>query len=210
MPVPFDQRPEPPPLGQVVNVAPQTRDQRKAALFREDLEKMRLKERREKYYSYQEGGVTPTAESLSYIPEEQRFVTDAASVNKGERDAAVQKREQMFYDRRVIKAQNEEERWRTIEVKHQMEERRMKEQRDNFSFARSNKTSMPYNPINLRYDNGQDGDRLRFSDDNLRYRGALRAEHLQRRGTSTGYNVLTGEEIPRVHVPTRPQMEQQM
>ena len=46
--------------------------------------------------------------------------------------------------------------------------------------------------------------RLRYSDDSLRYRGALRAEHLQRRMTSTGFNPLTGEPISRVHVPDAP------
>ena len=49
-----------------------------------------------------------------------------------------------------------------------------------------------------------DGDRLRYSDESLRYRGALRAEHLQRRMTSTGYDPITGAPIERVHVPEAP------
>ena len=51
--------------------------------------------------------------------------------------------------------------------------------REHGTFSRSNKTSVPYNPISLEYDAGCDGDRLRFSDDTLRYRSALRADHLQ-------------------------------
>ena len=39
-----------------------------------------------------------------------------------------------------------------------MEQQRLEEMRDNSNYARSNKTSMPYNPINLRYDDGMDGD----------------------------------------------------
>merc|ERR1719164_10044 len=101
-------------------------------------------------------------------------------------------------------AGKEEERWRTIEVKHQIEQKRLDEMRENYSYARSNKTSMPYNPINLRYDDGHDGERLRYSDESLRYRGALRAEHLQRRMTSTGYDPITGTPIERVHVPDAP------
>merc|ERR550514_1759498 len=110
----------------------------------------------------------------------------------------------MYNSRRVNRAEREEERWRTIEVRHQIEQKRLDEMRENYSYARSNKTSMPYNPINLRYDDGSDGDRLRYSDESMRYRGALRAEHLQRRMTSTGYNPITGAPIERVHVPDAP------
>ena len=87
-----------------------------------------------------------------------------------------------------------------------MEAAKLSEMRENSTFARSNKTSMPYNPINLRYDDGTDGERLRYSDDSLRYRGALRAEHLQQRMTSTGYNPITGEVIQKVTVPAAPTM----
>jgi hypothetical protein len=187
-----------------VNIAPQTRKERQAALFRDDLEKMRLGQRRESYYVYEEGGVTPQPDSLSYIADADRFVTDGVALNKMERDAAVNKKEQMFYNRRMVRSQNEEVRWRTIETQHQMEQRRLEEMRENHSFARANKTSMPYNPINLRYDDGHDGERLRYSDESLRYRGALRAEHLQRRMTSTGYDPITGAPIERVHVPEAP------
>lgn len=148
--------------------------------------------------------ITPGSESLSYISEADRFVTDVAAVQKLERDAEVAKREEMHYKKRLEKAEKEEQRWGSIELAHQIEQKRMEDMRDNLSHARSNKTSMPYNPINLRYDDGSDGDRLRFSDESLRYRGALRAEHLQRRMTSTGYNPITGDPINRVHVPEAP------
>lgn len=195
---------EPPPLGNVVNIQPQTRKERQAQSFREDLEKMRLRARRENYCVFEEGGVDQPKESLGYISEADRFVTDMSAVNKSERDAEFNKKEQMYYNRRMGRAENEEKRWRTIEMQHQLEQKRMEEMRANNSFARSNKTSMPYNPISLRYDDGHDGQRLRYSDDSLRYRGALRAEHLQRRMTSTGFNPLTGEPISRVHVPDAP------
>ena len=147
----------------------------------------------------------PSKDSLGYINEADRFVTDIAGVNKQEREAEVQKREAMYHNRRMQRADKEEERWRSIEVRHQIEQKRLEEMRDNYSYARSNKTSMPYNPINLRYDDGADGDRLRFSDESLRYRGALRAEHLQRRGASTPHNPITHAPIDKVHVPAPPQ-----
>lgn len=149
----------------------------------------------------------PDQGSLSYIPEADRFITDVAGVEKSERDQAITKSEQIVYAKRMERAEAESKRWGTIQLQHELEAKRMQDMRDNASFARSNKTSMPYNPINLRYDDGTDGDRLRFSDENLRYRGALRAEHLQARQTSTGYNTLTGEPIQRVHVPDKPQLQ---
>jgi len=165
---------------------------------------MRLRARREKYCRYEEGGVDQPPDSLGYIPEADRFITDIAVVEKAERDAAFAKKQQQQYSKRMQRAETEDQRWRTIEVQHQLEATRLSDMRDNSTFARSNKTSMPYNPINLRYDDGHDGDRLRFSDESLRYRGALRAEHLQQRMTSTGYNPITGEVIQKVTVPDAP------
>jgi hypothetical protein len=39
---------------------------------------------------------------------------------------------------------------------------RWDDMREHGTFSRSNKTSVPYNPISLEYDAGGDGDRLRF------------------------------------------------
>merc|ERR1719409_2322637 len=98
----------PPALGNVVNMQPQTRKERQAQMYREDLEKMRLANRRENYCHYESGGVTPPADSLGYISEADRFITDIAAVHKVERDADVAKREEMFYNRRIQRAEKEE------------------------------------------------------------------------------------------------------
>jgi len=105
---------------------------------------------------------------------------------------------------RVNRAEAEEQRWRTLEIQHQMETQRMANMRDHGTAARSNKSSMPYNPISLRYDDGSDGDRLRYADESLRYRSALRADHLQQRMTSTGFNPITGEAYNKVPIPAAP------
>lgn len=190
----------------MVNVVPQTRQERKAKDSREVLEKTRLRQRKEGFCHYEEGGLTPFGpESLSHISEKDRFITDIAGVNKIEREQEVAKREQMYHNRRVKKAEMEEERWRTIETRFNLDMAREAEQRQNAAYARSNKTSMPYNPINLRYDDGVDGDRLRYSDASMLHRGALRSEHLQRRGMSTPFHPITGDMVPMVHVPPMPE-----
>jgi len=189
-----------------VNVVPQRRKERLAQVYREDLEKYRLRGRKEGFFHYEEGGVTPPQESIGYISEADRFITDIAAVNKVEADAAFAKRQAMYQNRRLNNAFQEEERWRTIEMRHQIEHQRLEDTRHDVSYARSNKTSMPYNPINLRYDHGIDGERLRYSDESMRYRGALRAEHLQRRGAGTPFDPITGTPVVPVRVPERPSL----
>ena len=59
-------------------------------------------------------------------------------------------------------------------------------------------------PPEIMLADGMDGDRLRYADENLRFRGALRAEHLQQRMSSTGFNPITGDPIQPVKVPEAP------
>ena len=54
--------------------------------------------------------------SLGAISDADRFVTDVAAVNKNERDAAIARKEQIFYSKRLSNADREEKRWRTIEM----------------------------------------------------------------------------------------------
>ena len=89
-----------PELGDVRNVVPKTRADRNAALHREDLEKSRLRARREGYYRHEEAGITQPEGSLGSISDADRFVTDVAAVNKNERDASIAKQEQMYYAKR--------------------------------------------------------------------------------------------------------------
>jgi len=186
------------------NVQPASRKERHAQSYREDLEKSRLKNRRENFCHYEESGVTPPPDSLGYISEADRFVTDVAAVEKGIRDAAIAKKESIVHTKRVNRADREEKRWRTIEMEHEMDQRRQEELRLEGAFSKSNKTSMPYNPINLQYGDGRDGQCLRYSDEALTYRSALRAQHLQQR-QNNGYNPITGAPSLPVVVPSQPQ-----
>ena len=195
-----------PELGEVRNVAPKTRSERLSQLYKEDLEKSRLRARREGYYRHEEAGITQPEGSLGSISDADRFVTDVASVNKNERDAAIARKEQIYYSKRLGNADREEKRWRTIEMEDDLDRQRWDEMREHGTFSRSNKTSVPYNPISLKYDDSNDGDRLRFSDDTLRYRSALRADHLQRRMNGAGYNPITGAPMERIKVPDPPSM----
>ena len=89
-----------PELEEVRNVQPQTRAERLSTGYKEDLEKSRLRARRECHYRHEECSITQPEGSLGAISDADRFVTDVAAVNKGERDAAIAKQEQMYYAKR--------------------------------------------------------------------------------------------------------------
>ncbi len=103
---------------------------RHAEQFREDLEKIRLRNRTGGFYSYEEGGIMQPSSSLGYISEADRFNTDVAAVEKGEREADAAKREQIHQAKRLVKAGREEQRWKSIESESESDERREKELRE--------------------------------------------------------------------------------
>jgi len=185
---------------------PQTRKSRQAQMFKEDKERERLSNRKESYYSYEAPAITPYADAanLSYNTESERFNKDSASHLKQERDAAFERKESMYYGRRMKNSEIESERWEKIESRHKTEEKRLDDHRKQAAVMSSNKTSMPYDPITLQYDVGEDGTRLKYSDDVMQHRSRVRAHFLQAKQTSTGYDPITGNPIPQVHVPHQP------
>jgi len=196
------QRPTP-ELGAIHNMPARSRQERKGEVHKEDLEKMRLKQRRECYYHFEEASLVQPPDSLGYIPESERFITDIAAVEKVDRDREFAKKEQMFHNKRVDRASTEEHRWKSMESEYEQDAVHQEQMREEGSFCRSNRTSMPYDPISLKYGEGKDGECLKYSDEALKYRAAIRADHLQRR-TNAGFNPITGEETSRVGIPDRP------
>lgn len=193
----------PPELGEVRQLAPRSRQERMGEVHKEDLEKMRLRARRECYYHHEEAAIEQPPESLGYIRESERFITDIAAVEKDERNAAVARRELMFHNKRQQRTADEERRWKAIESGYDADSAHQAQMQADGTFSKSNRTSMPYDPISLKYGEGKDGECLKYSDEALRYRSALRADHLQQR-TNSGFNPITGEATARVPVPERP------
>ena len=90
----------------------------------------------------------------------------------------------------VFDGTNDEEKWRYL--------------REESDKAKRNVSSVPYDPITLKYNDNQDGLRLRYADDTIRYRAALRAQNLQSRMTADGFNPVTGNALPPPVLPERP------
>jgi len=188
----------------VRNLAPKSRAERHGTVHKEDLEKMRLSQRRECFYHYEPNSLTPPPDSLSHIAESDRFETNAAAAEKASRNAVLMRKEQVLHAKRIARTHTEEERWRVVEAEHEAELARHEAMAREGTFCKSNKTSMPYDPITLQYGEGKDGQCLRYSDESLRYRAAMRAANLQQRTNVAGFNPITGEETARVPVPEKP------
>ena len=70
--------------------------------------------------------------------------------------------------------------------------------------AKANQSSLPYDPITLMYDDGNDGERLKYYDDKTRWRAGMRAQNMQKHDMSTPYNPITGNPLTRLEVQARP------
>jgi hypothetical protein len=86
--------------------------------------------------------------------------------------------------RRQERLDREEERWQITEQARQLENERgiALQQTDK---AKANLSSLPYDPITLMYNDGNDGQRLQYYDDKVKYRAGLRAQNMQKHDMST-------------------------
>ena len=82
--------------------------------------------------------------------------------------------------KRVVRVRREEERWEHIQKAKQAEEAYWARQRELGEKDRKNHSSVPYDAVSLKYNDGLDGERLRYHDDKVRHRAAVRARRYAR------------------------------
>merc|ERR1711871_1170440 len=188
------------------NIAPRSRESRKAQTDKETLERQRLAARRGGFHKFDpkqtvvghEGG-TPGFQS-----EAERFDTDTCGEVRRERMARAVAKEADFVRRRLEAAEKEERRWKELDTAFTAEEEKWTRKRAAAETAKSNKSSVPYDPITLRYNEDADGLLLRHADDAIKYRAALRAKNLQGHMTADGFNPITGERLRQMVLPPAP------
>lgn len=73
--------------------------------------------------------------------------------------------------------------------------------------SKRNTNSVAYDPITLKYNDSEDGKRLLFSDQHVRYRAALRAKFLNDKMCTNDYNIITGGDLSTTNLPSKPTME---
>lgn len=198
------------------NIKPLTREERKAQKDKVALEKDRLMKRtgleariyRENAPKTQMGLIVPETNAAGFLSDADRFHTDVSGEEYLARKAKHESKQAEYAHKRVLRAQREEERWEDIQQRKKEEEDYWDEQRQAGEKARKNHSSVPYDPLTLRYNEGLDGERLRFYDDKVRFRAAARSRNLQRCGdTRAGYNIINGHNRDQLRVPPMPQPE---
>jgi hypothetical protein len=92
-----------------------------------------------------------------------------------------------------------------MDEKAKKDEERFLYLRDHTDKAKPNLSSVPYNPITLKYNDSRDGMLLKHADDSVKYRAAIRAQNLQGRMAASGFNPITGDPIHLMNLPPRPE-----
>ena len=196
------------------NITPLSRAERRALKDKAALEKARLLKRtglaakhyRENAPTTAMGLLVPDQSAAGFLSDADRFHTDVSGEEYLRRKAKHEGVQAQYAVKRVGRLAREEERWEQLEAKKREEEKYWEEQREQGEKARKNHSSVPYDAITLRYDDGLDGERLRYNDDQVRFRAAVRSQNLQRCGDSrTGYNIINGVNQLSVRVPDAPQ-----
>jgi hypothetical protein len=184
---------------------------------KESLEKDRLKNR----FGGKDGRATRTQdfsdtnhthttmhpEAQGYCPEAQRFICggfDIAGEEKGMREKGMVHRHFQDSRRREASAVREENRWSQIDRAAKEDEERWHRYREHGGKAQRNKSSVPFHPITLKYNDGKDGTRLKQHDQVVKYRAGLRAQNLHRRNNAAGFNPVTGQDYPALVLPPNP------
>ena len=98
----------------------------------------------------------------------------------------------------------EQHKWHKMEEEEKHLENYWKQQRDIGEKSKRNSSKLPYNMITLQYNNGKDGDNLRYIDDSIRYRASLRAQNMMKHGGAT-YNLITHEDSIKPYSMSRPE-----
>ncbi|CAM9710917.1 unnamed protein product [Discosporangium mesarthrocarpum] len=189
------------------NIKPMTRPERRALKDKVALERSRLMQRAGYAAKIYRDNVPPegvsltelTSEAAGFIADADRFHSDTVGEEHLRRRAEYQKKTQIHDNRRQLRVEREDKRWAEMERKAVDDEERWSKLREAGEKAKKNQSGVPYNMINLRYDDGLDGARLEHSDNCTKHRAQRRSNNLMRLGdTRCGYNILTGK--PRVEL----------
>lgn len=188
------------------NVAPRTRKVRRAQLDKETLEKQRLKDRTGGYHTYDEFQRVVGYESGTpgFQTEAQRFDRDSAGEEQRLRKSRLQRQNLILEKRREENRQREERRIRLEEEKRTAEKERWRALQNDPMAGKKNVGSTPYDQITLRYNDGKDGQRLKYQDSLVKWRAAHRARRLQEKAMGGNANPITGQPQRLIEVPKRP------
>ena len=200
------QSPQPPAVGSpgsspFRNIKPKTRKERAALGDKVALEHDRLMKRtglaakiyRENAPETSDGLVVPLSTAVGFMADADRFHTDTAGEAKRQWDAKIKRDQNILETKRVDRLQTEEKRWAKIGQAKAAEAQTWDEARASGEKAKRNASSVPYDMVTLQYHPSLDGEKLRYHDDKIKYRAAVRSENLLKNGgTRAGYDIVHG------------------
>lgn len=188
------------------NTEPRTRAYRLAQMNKESLEKQRLAERKGGYHKYEViKAVTEYEEgTVGFVPESGRFDTDTVGEEWRRRKAKHERSQRIYNQKREENVVREEERWRKMEEAKKAEVEKYTRYRADPLMGKKNVGSMPFDVVTLKYNDGDDGARLAYEDEQIRYRAALRAKNLHEKSTGSSFDPVTGGTARRIPTPNRP------
>jgi len=173
---------------------------------KETLEKQRLKARTGGYHKYDEFQTIVGFEdgTPGFQTEAQRFDTDAAGEEQRLRQAQYAGKEKLYTRRRQEAVDRDEVRWQKDMDTKQAEKEKWEHYRDAKLFGKKNIGSVPYNQITLQYNDGRDGESLRYEDDMIKWRAMQRARRLQQKMMGDNADPITGLPQVLIQVPDAP------
>jgi hypothetical protein len=159
------------------------------------------------FHKYSDPGrlVAPeNASSAMFIEERERFVTGVAAEEKTRREAERSKKAAELLRRREASAQREEDRWKRMEEEKLREEERVRQLQASGTKAKRNKGSVPFDLVTQEYAKTAAGNKLKYEDEMIRYRSAMRAQYLQEKTRGADFDLLTGTDRSLINLPARP------
>ncbi|KAF4688428.1 hypothetical protein FOZ60_002828 [Perkinsus olseni] len=139
----------------------------------------------------------------------ERFVTTSdlgQDLNRAEHEAFVRRRAECAESLRKERFDREAERWSAIEKNEQEEKERQQRLQADPILGRKNTSGQAYDIVGLGYHDNEEGRRLKYHDELIKWRGKLRANHLAARN-HLGFNPITGESSFQLQHPRKPDPE---
>ncbi|KAF4666696.1 hypothetical protein FOZ61_009380 [Perkinsus olseni] len=190
---------------------PRSRAERQLMKDRDAVEKQRLRNRTGGYHRYEPfNNVTGVAEGCpADAGPVERFVTTSdlgQDLNRAEHEAFVRRRAECAESLRKERFDREAERWSAIEKNEQEEKERQQRLQADPILGRKNTSGQAYDIVGLGYHDTEEGRRLKYHDELIKWRGKLRANHLAARN-HLGFNPITGESSFQLQHPRKPDPE---
>ncbi|EFC48030.1 predicted protein [Naegleria gruberi] len=184
-----------------------SRDQRKAERDKHSLERGRLANRKEGFqrHSPSTNPLEMMESAVGFVSDAKRFHGDSAGEEKAKRDMEVNRVKNITERKRNEFTQREQER---LEKRKEEFEKQQKTFENRVGTEKKNQGLAGYNIITKQPLDAEHRKLQTYEDQMRQYRGAVRADLLYQRGSSTGCNPITGDPLPqRVNIPQKPSFD---